>query len=51
MKAGRTLGIVPRQLSPSGYMDYELDDFIDGTPCDKMQKMASLIEYDFMNKK
>lgn len=45
---GRTLGVVPRQLAPSGYIDLELDDFVEGTPCDKMQKMASMIQYSFI---
>ncbi|KAL1899227.1 hypothetical protein Sste5346_003150 [Sporothrix stenoceras] len=30
--ARRTLGIVPRQLSPTGYMDLESDDFEEGEP-------------------
>lgn len=42
---GRTLGIVPRQLSPSGYMDLESDDFEEGEPLDKLQSVASSLIY------
>ncbi|CAK7233722.1 hypothetical protein SBRCBS47491_008708 [Sporothrix bragantina] len=42
---GRTLGIVPRQLSPSGYMDLEADDFEDGEPLAKLQSVASSLIY------
>lgn len=47
---GRTLGIVPRQLAPSGYMDFEVDDFKDGTPLHQLQTAASSLVYgDFGN--
>ncbi|EXJ74898.1 uncharacterized protein A1O5_01594 [Cladophialophora psammophila CBS 110553] len=42
---GRCLAIVPRQLSPSGYMDLGLDDIDERTPAGKMQKAASSIPY------
>ena len=47
---GRTIGIVPRQLSPSGYMDLVLDDFQENSPCDKLQKVASSLKYPGINK-
>ncbi|OAP57926.1 hypothetical protein AYL99_08664 [Fonsecaea erecta] len=34
---GRTLGIVPRQMSPSGYLDLDRDDFEEGTSLHKLQ--------------
>ncbi|KAK1761629.1 hypothetical protein QBC33DRAFT_582249 [Phialemonium atrogriseum] len=42
---GRNLGIVPRQLSLSGYLDLERDDFDEGTPLNKLQTVASSLVY------
>lgn len=42
---GRTLGIVPRQLSASGYMDLKSDDFKEGEPLHKLQSVASALVY------
>ncbi|KAL2827252.1 putative short chain dehydrogenase/ reductase [Aspergillus pseudoustus] len=42
---GRTLGVVPRQLSPSGYLDLDRDDFTPGSPLDTLQVMASSLVY------
>ncbi|RDL30985.1 Uncharacterized protein BP5553_09774 [Venustampulla echinocandica] len=42
---GRSIAIVPRQLSPSGYLDMELDDFQEGSPCDKLQRVAGSLSY------
>ncbi|BCS28062.1 uncharacterized protein APUU_61110S [Aspergillus puulaauensis] len=42
---GRTLGVVPRQLSSSGYLDLDRDDFNQGSPLDTLQVMASSLVY------
>lgn len=42
---GRTLGVVPRQLSPSGYFDMLRDDFDEGAPLHKLQSVASFLVY------
>ncbi|KFZ20388.1 hypothetical protein V502_03204 [Pseudogymnoascus sp. VKM F-4520 (FW-2644)] len=42
---GRSLAIVPRQVSPSGYMDLNLDDFENGSTVDKLQKAVLSISY------
>ncbi|KAF9888862.1 hypothetical protein FE257_008231 [Aspergillus nanangensis] len=42
---GRTLGIVPRQMSPSGYMDMECDDFAEGTSLERLQSCVSSLAY------
>ena len=45
LSPGRTLGVVPRQLSPSGYLDLDRDDFDKDTPLDTLQVMASSLVY------
>ncbi|KAH8695620.1 hypothetical protein BGW36DRAFT_429489 [Talaromyces proteolyticus] len=43
---GRTLGIVPRQLSSSGYMDLNHDDYNESDPLYNLQIVASTLVYD-----
>lgn len=42
---GRTLAVVPRQISESGYIDLEKDDFKPGEPLHLLQSVASSLVY------
>ncbi|RDL29816.1 uncharacterized protein BP5553_10681 [Venustampulla echinocandica] len=47
---GRSIAIVPREISTSGYLDLNLDDFEDTSVCGKRQKAASSVDYPGVNK-